>query len=315
MFCKKCGSQLPDDAQFCKKCGTKVVNEPRIKTEPDNDKTLEQPAAKTEAQRHNSADNDKKTSESKPKKKAGRGCLPFILKLFFCLVLIALILFGLIYMGVFSSDSLDIAPIITNGQSEQKEEKERTLEERTEAVREHLKAEEQPFEIEFKDADEYYENNSEVIEIIEADKSDEVQSEYEVVENLEQRGFGECSVLTEYSINGEYSNGYEISDTDEKHPVYYTYYTSANNELWTITVTNGSVTAYPVGFNMYSEIGVEVIVSETETITAYDSVTNKFYETVPYESALIVKVIDHIDADTLDRLMIKVVSEDGETVE
>ena len=45
-----------------------------------------------------------------------------------------------------------------------------------------------------------------------------------------------------------------------------------------------------------------VVISESATITSYDSTTNKFYEIIPDSSMLIVKTVSRIDAETLDNL-------------
>lgn len=67
---------------------------------------------------------------------------------------------------------------------------------------------------------------------------------------------------------------------------------------------NGSVVANPVSFNIQSELSVQVIISEKDTVTSYDSTTNKFFETIPDESVLLVITVDRIDAETLNSLTI-----------
>ena len=68
----------------------------------------------------------------------------------------------------------------------------------------------------------------------------------------------------------------------------------------------GSVIANPVGYNMESNAhGAQLILSESEVITSYDSVTNSFYESIPNESELIVKTVNHIDAETLNSLTVE----------
>ena len=47
-----------------------------------------------------------------------------------------------------------------------------------------------------------------------------------------------------------------------------------------------------------------MLISDSETIVSYDNATNKFYETIPSESALKLIVVDQIDAATLDNLTI-----------
>lgn len=67
--------------------------------------------------------------------------------------------------------------------------------------------------------------------------------------------------------------------------------------------------ANPVSFNAESELGVQLIIAESEVISCYDSQSNMFYETIPNETELIVKVVDRIDTETLDRLTVEVIKE------
>lgn len=158
------------------------------------------------------------------------------------------------------------------------------------------------------DVEEYYNERSEIIASYSAKTSDNVQSEKQAIEDISGRGFEQYPVSYDYSIDGEYVKEQEASDTEEEHPIYQTYYTSANGELWTIIVMNGSVIANPVSYNMQSERGVQLVIAESEIITGYDSSNNMFYETIPDESELIVYVVDRIDAETLDSLTVEVIS-------
>ena len=75
--------------------------------------------------------------------------------------------------------------------------------------------------------------------------------------------------------------------------------------MWIISLIDGDIVANPVSYNMQSALETQLIVSESEIITSYDSSTNKYYKTVPNESTLIVRIVDKIDADTLDTLTIE----------
>lgn len=159
------------------------------------------------------------------------------------------------------------------------------------------------------EADEYYWNNSKVIEVINAEESNDVPTESEVINILKNRGFIDFSITYEYSIVGEYDGETEVSDSStNKHPMYQTSYVSKNNEVWTIFVINGVVIANPVSFNLESELEAQLLISESENLTSYDDETNKFYVTIPKESAVIVKIVSRIDAETLDRLTIEEIS-------
>ena len=160
------------------------------------------------------------------------------------------------------------------------------------------------------DVEEYYKERAEIVDAYDVATSVNVQSERQAIDDLSDRGFEQYAVIYEYSIDGEYVEEQEALKTKKKkkHPIYQTYYISAADELWTIMVINGSVIANPVSYNMESERGVQLIVSESNVITGYDSANNMFYETIPKESELIVYVVDKIDAATLDTLTVEVIS-------
>ena len=160
---------------------------------------------------------------------------------------------------------------------------------------------------EYIDAEEYYNEHGDVKSEIAVPESENLQSEKEAVKGLEDRGFGEYQITTDYSLDGEFLDGQEITGSDDLHPSYQTSYVSSNGELWTIVVMNGTYMANPVSFNVESNLGVQLIFAESETVTCYDSPTNTFYETVLDESELIVKVVDRIDAETLDSLTVEVI--------
>ena len=156
------------------------------------------------------------------------------------------------------------------------------------------------------EADEYYFSTSEVIEVIPVEESEDVPTEAEVINLLKERGFDDYPVTYEFTINGEYVDETEAAEgAASKHPMYYTFYISANREVWLIYVVNGMVMASPVSFNLTSALGVEVLVSESEALTGYDDVSNQFYINIPYESTAIVKRVDKINAETLDRLTVE----------
>lgn len=153
------------------------------------------------------------------------------------------------------------------------------------------------------DADSYFQNNSSIVSEIEADFSDNVHTEAETYSNLAGRGFTEYPIETEYSMTGEHYEPEVISDTStSKHPYYQTSYVASNGDVWTIFEINGVVMANPVSYNVQSERDVQLIISESETVTSYDNRTNKFYETIPNESELSVKAVSRIDAETLENL-------------
>lgn len=147
-----------------------------------------------------------------------------------------------------------------------------------------------------------------VIVTYSADTSDNIQSEKQAIEDMNSRGFVEYPVSYEYSTNGEYIGKQEATDVDEKHPIYQTYYYSPNNELWTIIATNGNMMANPVSYNIQSEQDIHIVFIETETITAYDSNNNSFYEITPNGSTLSAYIVDKINAETLASFTVEAIN-------
>ena len=157
--------------------------------------------------------------------------------------------------------------------------------------------------IEAPDPEEYYSENGEILNREDAATSDKAMTETDVVAMLQERGFENMPVEAEVDMAGEYLDEYEIENpTDTKHPTYQTYYFSAAEEMWTIMITGNQITANPVSFNMDSALPAQVIVSESDTLISYDNATNRYYTTIPKESALIVRVVDRITADALDQI-------------
>lgn len=155
-------------------------------------------------------------------------------------------------------------------------------------------------------ADEYYWDNSEVIKVIDAQESNDVPNETEVMSVLKERGFVDYPITYEYSIEGKYGDETEVLEgSTNRHPMYQTYYVTKNGEVWSIFVINGAIFANPASFNLESELKAQLLFAETKELTSYDDETNKFYVTIPKESAAIVKVVEKIDAKTLDKLTIE----------
>lgn len=150
---------------------------------------------------------------------------------------------------------------------------------------------------------EYYNNNSQLIDVVDAEESDDVLTESEVKTILEGNGFVDYPITYEFLIDGEYCEQTEVSDdSSNKHPMYQTFYLSASGEMWAIYVINGDVFANPLNYNMESDFNVQLLITESNELTSYDDQSNKFYITIPYESEIITKTVDKINAETLDKL-------------
>ncbi len=156
-----------------------------------------------------------------------------------------------------------------------------------------------------RDAETYYEERSEILNVVDVKSSTSVSSEKEVSAELSARGFDTFPVSSDYTMDGAYYEAAPVSESSgEKHPMYTTYHVSPE-VYWTIYEINGSIMAYPFSYNLQSTRGVQIILAETDVITSYDSQENCFYETIPDGNALLVIRIDHIDADALDRLTVE----------
>lgn len=151
------------------------------------------------------------------------------------------------------------------------------------------------------DADTYFKENSEVLSVIKADESKEALSEKEAKKSFAERGFEEGEITSSFSITGEYKET-TISDSSEKHPYYDMYYVNSNDEVWNVSIINNSIMAYPSSYNLQSDLGVEVIVSETKEVMSYDCESNTFYKNIPKETVLLVIQKDRIESTLLDEL-------------
>ena len=153
------------------------------------------------------------------------------------------------------------------------------------------------------EADEYYWSNSIVIDVINVSESSEVLTEAEAVALLRAKGFTDYPVVYYYSMDGEFCGETEASpNSSDYHPMYQTYYLSDSGDGWSIFIENGKVFANPVSFNLESDLSAQVLFSESNTLTSYDSESDKFYVTIPYASTVILKMVETTDAETLDKL-------------
>lgn len=290
-FCGKCGGKLDETTGKCPNCdkitpSTSVqsqINNDKQNLSKNNDKAMSSKKELTKKEIR-AAKKAEKKAEKKANMTIGQKVRRFFIKLIVILSCIALLVTGAL-TALVHFDIIDI-PLINNVLH--------TLE---------LKTNEEDYRVEEPDAEEYFSNNADVVTEIDVNKSSHTMTESEVSVDLENRGFTQYPITTEYTMDGTYSDAYEISNTSTaKHPIYQTYYICENGSVWTIFVINNKIMANPVSYNSQSQRGVQVILSEHNTVTSYDSSTNKYYETIPKKEALVIITVTEINTDTLEMI-------------
>lgn len=153
------------------------------------------------------------------------------------------------------------------------------------------------------DAEAYFRENTTLKSTFDVTSSQYIPTESEAYDHFVERGFDGSQVMYEYTMDGTYLGANEISRySSSKHPMYQAYYAATSGDIWMISEINGSFFATPVTYNFSNEQNVPVILSETDTITSYDSSTNKFYVNIPKESQTVIKTVSKIDAETIEKL-------------
>lgn len=151
------------------------------------------------------------------------------------------------------------------------------------------------------DVDEYFNENSTVVNTIKASTSETLSSEVDASVGFEQRGFTNSGIYYEYTQDGEYVNETVVSKNGtDKHPFYYTIYVSSNDDYWVIYLINDKYFANPLSYNIENETACYV--SESNTLNSYDSIKDKFYETIPNDNVIDLLQVDYIDSKTLDNI-------------
>lgn len=159
------------------------------------------------------------------------------------------------------------------------------------------------YEVPAFDAEKYFSENTKLESADSAKSSQKVSTESEAYNRFGERGFDQSPITYEYTMEGEYSDAQEISlYSSDRHPVYQTFYTAANGNVWMIMEVNGDFFASPISYNFNSKAQKQVIISETNTVTSYDSATNKFYVNIPDKAKTAVKTVERIDAKTIENL-------------
>ena len=152
--------------------------------------------------------------------------------------------------------------------------------------------------------EEYYEDNSEeIISVEDVKETEDVFTEKEAITFLSERGFNEYPLTYDFNMDGTYVDEAEASlESNEKHPMYQTFYVSEDGSIWTVFIVGKTIAANPASYNLESDIDAQILVSEAETLTSYTEMGNKLYKTIPKESAVILKVVDKITSEKLNSL-------------
>lgn len=325
-FCGKCGARVEETTGLCPRCDADEIrrrermaelaveekrNQAKLRSEPvpyqngELSRKMEKLKRKTEKKIKRIKRKEQKKAAKKAYKKEkwaqlsfGEQFLRVLLKMLLWILLISIVIGGalgtLTYFGVVHIPFVEYVI--------------QSLEPQIDAIfgLENSVDKTEEYSVEPVDAEEYYSENGEIISKIEADQSEDVVTGAEAVELFASRKLDGYPVTTCYSIDGTYYDEIEVdSNSDELHPMYETFYYSTNDELWTVMMINDAVMAYPVSYMLQSEMETEVIISESNSITGYDSATNMFYEISPYPSTSVVICVDRIDAETLDSLTIE----------
>ena len=172
---------------------------------------------------------------------------------------------------------------------------------------------EKPFQVENRDVKKYFEERAEIISVTPVKKSKNTLAEKDVVEALKARGFTQYAITTNYTYDGKYGDAAAVDGgSASKHPKYETYYVTTKKELWVITVIDGIITAYPSSYNNAHPENVPILVSETKEIASYDNTTNSIYLTIPKAEAADVRIVDQIDAKTIESMKLGGQANDAE---
>ena len=150
------------------------------------------------------------------------------------------------------------------------------------------------------DMEAYYNENSTVVSVTDAASSSTVKTEKDAISELDDRGFGQYEVESDFDMAGELLDDPVMEESSsDKHPMYTTNYCNSSEELWVVYFVDDRVMAFPVSYNDQSDRVAPVMITEDDTVMSYDCYSNKFYETIPKDSELIVVNISKINDEKI----------------
>ena len=151
--------------------------------------------------------------------------------------------------------------------------------------------------------EQYLERTAKIVSKVSVNESANVMTGAEVTGFLGDRGFGNLSVTSDFSMDGEYVDEVEVtSDTAEKYPEYTSFFESESGITWMLDVSNGCITAVPLTYLIGNEVELRIILAESDKIMSYDPESNQFYEVIPDKWEYFVVTVPKIDAETLNNM-------------
>lgn len=309
-FCKKCGANIENAGNFCPKCGEKIDDVvQQVKEEAVNNN----PATPVSDDKNVQDSNVQKESDVKPKK----GKMNIAVKIAIIVAILLCLSVGTIaVLQYFNVINIPVIESIFNSDNDKTDE-EKTDEDKTQSDAPDTEGDNesddvtsdddadlsQNYEVPEFDAEDYFDKNTELKTSFDVQTSADVSTESEAFDNFSQRGFDGYQVTYDYTIEGEYVGNKVISNySSARHPMYQTNYMTESGDIWMVFEINGAFFATPLSYNFENETKVPVLISETDTITSYDSTTNKFYVNIPEKSESVIKKVAKIDAETLEKL-------------
>ena len=151
------------------------------------------------------------------------------------------------------------------------------------------------------DAEAYYGSFADVRDTVSAKDSKSMRSEKEVAASFAARGFTDLKIM---ALDPDDPNGGKVisSSSDDRHPMYTATFVTESGDVWRITETNGTIAAEPVSFSADADWETRYVLAESNYLMGYDPVKDVFYKLVPNGDVMILKTVDHIDAETLSEL-------------
>ena len=285
-FCSKCGMKLNEQTGKCPNCDEKTKMDT---TSSDSNISInETPKEDQNIKKTNGEQEVKKENKKKTK------------KIVVITIIIVVLLIGIgVGIGVLMVHNEKNANVPNNGEIQETQSATST---ETTTTDEEVDLGSN-YEVPEFDAEAYFRENTTLKSTFDVASSQYIHTESEAYDSFVERGFDGSQVMYEYTMDGTYLGENEISrSSSSKHPMYQVYYATTSGDIWMILEINGSFFATPITYNFSNAQNVPVILSETDTITSYDSSTNKFYVNIPNASQTVIKTVSKIDAETIEKL-------------